>query len=128
MLRAGLMFCIANDPVPTVLDVFHKMFPCVETPRIIYGDLPKGIKGIYDRDKHLIVISPRIPIGRVPDILAHELVHCALGMPDHGPGFWQMHKKLCAASLKSWKKKQRKDSRYKKDSGRRTYKAIGDKR
>lgn len=123
MLREGLMFCIANDPVPTVLDVFHEMFPGIQIPKIIYGDLPPRIKGIYDPDEYLIVISPRIPIGRVPDILAHELVHCALGMPDHGSGFWQMHKKLCAASLKSWKA-----SRYKKDSGRRTYKAIGDKR
>jgi len=37
MLRGGgLMFCIANDPVPTVLDVFHKMFPGIQIPRIIY--------------------------------------------------------------------------------------------
>jgi hypothetical protein len=105
-LRASYVSCILNDPIPYVLNAFQVMFPNVSIPTIHYGDLTRGHKGIYDPDKKLIVINSNNPISRVPEILTHELIHCAKGMPNHGPQFWKLNKKLYNKALQLWKKDQ----------------------
>lgn len=82
---------IENDPVPFVLASFRQNFPSVAPPQIIYAQMASRFKGMYDPRKRAVYINPKIPIGRVPEILAHELVHCGLkgkrGNKTHGKIF-----------------------------------------
>lgn len=96
---------IINDPVPFIIESFKNVFPDLKTPVIQYEHMSMRIKGLYHEDSKLIAINSRIPIDRVPEILAHELVHYAKGLPNHGPKFHSYVRKIHLQAYTKYKMK-----------------------
>ena len=76
------------DPIETVIEAFQLLYPDAHA-EVCFGQQIQGGLGatIFPDDGAIptVLISGKIPHGRVPEILAHELAHVAAGYgAEHG--------------------------------------------